>query len=52
MIRNVLSDGLCEKRCPAIHPIQSHNSENPGVYAAWTKDDKVQVRQHFWRNLL
>ncbi len=34
--------GLCEKRCPAIHPIQSHNSENPGVYAAWTKDDKVR----------
>lgn len=34
--------GLCEKRCPAIHPIPSHNSENPSVYAAWTKDDKVR----------
>lgn len=41
--------GLCEKRCPVIHPIPSHNSENPSVYAAWTKDDKVRFNKVFIR---
>lgn len=34
--------GLCAKKCPIISPIISKNNDNPEIFAAWSKDDKVR----------
>ena len=34
--------GLCEKRCPAIHQSDVKIMDEPVVYAAWSKDEKIR----------
>ena len=40
--KKCINCGLCERQCPALNYIESINFDDPNVYAAWTKDDKIR----------
>lgn len=36
--------GLCEKKCPALHTIETKNHMEPKVYAGWSKNDEIRYK--------